>query len=115
MSPITGLLPGRPAESLRPGYAGIVTTPPDEPVRYTEIRALPQHRPRRHRVGLGGDAGQFDAGVLEHFLQPLDRARALLGLGAAQPGQVAQTADLGWRHEARTQGLSDSLCRQGLT
>src|SRR5712691_790933 len=25
-----------------PGYAGIVTTPPDEPVRYTEIRALPR-------------------------------------------------------------------------
>src|SRR6266542_6160815 len=42
MSPSTGLLPGRPAQSLRPGYAGIVTTPPDEPVRYTEIRALPQ-------------------------------------------------------------------------
>jgi len=28
-----------------PGYAGIVTTPPDEPVRYTEIRALPFERP----------------------------------------------------------------------
>src|SRR2546421_13108135 len=26
------------------GYAAIVTTPPDEPVRYTEIRALPIHR-----------------------------------------------------------------------
>jgi putative transposase len=26
------------------GYAAIVTTPADEPVRYTEIRALPRHR-----------------------------------------------------------------------
>jgi hypothetical protein len=33
--------PARPAESRRLGYAEIVTTPPDEPVRYTEIRALP--------------------------------------------------------------------------
>src|SRR6266511_1902554 len=49
MSPITGLLPGRPAESLRPDYAGIVTTPPDEPVRYTEIRALPAVLSRQAR------------------------------------------------------------------
>jgi hypothetical protein len=38
---------------------------------------------------------------LEHLLQPLDRACPLLGLAAAQPGQVAQTPDLGRRHEAR--------------
>jgi hypothetical protein len=45
MSPITGLLPGRPAGiAPTPGYAGIVTTPPDEPVRYTEIRALPNQQ-----------------------------------------------------------------------
>ena len=39
--PSSVLLPGRPTESLLRGYAAIVTTPSDEPVRYTEIRALP--------------------------------------------------------------------------
>ncbi|MGH3104184.1 MAG: hypothetical protein ACRDN6_08840, partial [Gaiellaceae bacterium] len=30
------------------GYAAIVTTPPDEPVGYTEIRALPPFEAARH-------------------------------------------------------------------
>jgi hypothetical protein len=39
-------------------------------------------------------------GVLEHLLEPLDRARALVDLCLAQPGQIAQPADLRRRHEA---------------
>jgi len=42
-----------------------------------------QHRARRDRVGLRGNARKLDPGVLEQLLQPLDRARALLHLGAA--------------------------------
>jgi hypothetical protein len=48
-----------------------------------------------------GDAGELDAGVLEHLLQALDRARALVDLRLAQPRQIAQPADLRRRHEAR--------------
>ena len=41
--PIIGA-PSGPPDGIAPhrGYAAIVTTPSDEPVRYTEIRALPE-------------------------------------------------------------------------
>src|SRR6266511_4473503 len=42
MSPIMGLLPAARRNRSDRGYAAIVPTPSDEPVRYTEIRALPQ-------------------------------------------------------------------------
>src|SRR6266542_4222101 len=91
MSPIMGLLPGRPAESLHRGYAAIVTTPPDEPVGYTEIRALP--------VDLGEQAGDQDAVVGgveaagERLLELRDlRPQSALGeLG--ERGRVAHPAE----------------------
>ena len=47
------------------------------------------------------DAGELDPGILEHLLQPLDRAAALIDLRLAQPRQITQPADLRRRHEAR--------------
>ena len=49
-----------------------------------------------------GDARELDPGVLQDFLEPLDRATALVGLRSAQTGQVPQPADLRRRHEARS-------------
>jgi hypothetical protein len=63
-------------------------------------RAL-EHRPGGDRVGGRGDAGQLDPDSLQHLLEPLDRPRPLVDLRFAQPGQVAQAADLRRRHEAR--------------
>ncbi len=73
-----------------------------------------QDRPRRDRVGLRSDAGQLDAGVLQHLLQALDRPCALLDLRLAQTGQVAQPPDLQGRHEARAhQPVLDQLTDPG--
>jgi hypothetical protein len=49
-----------------------------------------EHRPRRLRVAGRGDALELDPGVLEHLLQPLDRASSLVALRRAQPRQVTQ-------------------------
>jgi hypothetical protein len=72
-----------------------------------------EHRPCRGRVRRG-DARELDPRVLEHLLQPLDRARALLRLGDAEPGQVTQPADLRWRHKARPhQPMLEQLAAPG--
>ena len=60
-----------------------------------------QHRPRRLRVGLPGDAGQLDPGVLHHLLQPLNGTGPFIGLGLAQPSQVPQPTDRRRWHKAR--------------
>ena len=61
-----------------------------------------EHRPGGLRVGVRRDGGELDAGVLEHLLEPLDRAGALVDLSLAKPGQITQPADLRRRHEGRT-------------
>ena len=69
-----------------------------------------EHRAGGLRVRVRGDAREFDPGVLEDFLEPLDRARALVGLRPAQPGEITQPPNLHWRYEARAdQPVLDKL------
>ena len=63
------------------------------------LHNVPGRKERRDRLGLVLPAARARARaaqlrVLEHLLQPLDRPRALFHLGDAEPGQVAQPADL---------------------
>jgi hypothetical protein len=60
-----------------------------------------QHRPRGLRPRLRRDARELDPGVLEHLLDPLDRADPLVDLLLAKPGQIPEPAGLRRRHEAR--------------
>jgi hypothetical protein len=48
-----------------------------------------EHGPAGDAHDVGGDRGQFDAGVLQQFLQPLDHPAAFTGGGGPGPGQVA--------------------------
>ena len=60
-----------------------------------------EHAPHRDAERLRGDARELDAGVLEHFVQPLHLAAALLDLRLALAGQVAQFPDRLRRDKAR--------------
>jgi hypothetical protein len=69
-----------------------------------------EHRPTGQAEDPSGDRGQLDPGVLEHLVQPLLFPGAFFDLRAAVTAQVAQLADLAWRHEARAdQSVFDQL------
>jgi hypothetical protein len=59
-----------------------------------------QHRPAGHTKHVGGHAGELDPSVLQDLVQPLDLPGALLDLGLAVAGEIAQLADWAGRHEA---------------
>ncbi|EYT90032.1 hypothetical protein ThrDRAFT_04351 [Frankia casuarinae] len=61
---------------------------------------LLQDRPAGDSQRLGGDAGEFHAGVLHQFLQPLDLPGLLLDHDPPGPGQVTQVP-LGFRRHER--------------
>jgi hypothetical protein len=48
-----------------------------------------EHGPAGDAHDVGGDGGEFDAGVLQQFLQPLHHAGAFAGGGGPGPGEVA--------------------------
>ena len=58
-----------------------------------------EHGPAGHPADVAGHRGQFDTGVLEQLLQPLDLPAALPGDRGAGPGQVPKLADRLGRHE----------------
>jgi len=58
-----------------------------------------EHQSSRDAHDVGGDRGQFDTGVLEQLLQPLDLAAALAGDRGPGPGQVAELPDRFGRDE----------------
>lgn len=60
-----------------------------------------EHGAGRHTQRLGQHERGLDAGVLEHFLQPIQRARTLSDQAGALPGEVTKTANARWRHERR--------------
>ena len=59
-----------------------------------------QHRPAGDADDVGGHAGELDPGVLEDLVQSLHLPGALLDLGLAVAGQLAQLPDRAGRHEA---------------
>ena len=69
-----------------------------------------EHRPPGDAERLGGDRGELDLGVLEHLLEPLHLACALLDLRLAVADDVAQLAQRPRWHEARAhQSVLDQL------
>lgn len=58
-----------------------------------------EDRPPGHAENVGGDRGQFDAGVLEDSFQPVDLTGPVPGQGGAETGQVPQLPDRLRRHE----------------
>ena len=69
-----------PQPALRQvGELGGVTLPGDQ--RF-------QHGPARDAADVGGDAGQFDAGVLQELLHPLDLPATLTHDAGSGSGQV---------------------------
>ena len=73
-----------------------------------------QHRPRGGAVQISGDRGQFDPGVLEQLLQPLDLAGAVPSHGGTGAGQVAQLPDwFRWNERATDQTMGAELSKPG--
>jgi hypothetical protein len=66
------------------GQHGRVTLPLDQGL---------QHQPTGHTADVGGHRGQFDAGILQQFLQPLDLPAAFAGHHRPGTGQVPQLTD----------------------
>ena len=65
-------------------------------------------------VEVSGDRGQFDPGVFEQLLQPLDLAGAFTGDRGAGAGQVAQLPDrLGWNERPTDQTMRAELSQPG--
>jgi hypothetical protein len=60
-----------------------------------------EHRPPGDAEHVARDRGELDPCVLEHLVEPLHLARALLDLRLPVAGQVAQLADRARRYEAR--------------
>ena len=73
-----------------------------------------EHGPARHPQDVAGHRRQLDARVLEHLLQALGLAGALLDDHLAVASQVAQLADRAWWHEAGAdQAVLDQLADPG--
>jgi hypothetical protein len=49
-----------------------------------------KHRATRYSQHVGRDAGELDAGILQHLVQPIGGSGALLGEALAITGEVAQ-------------------------
>lgn len=47
-----------------------------------------EHGPAEDTHDVGGDRGEFDAGVLQQLLQSLDHPAAFTGGGGPGPGEV---------------------------
>jgi hypothetical protein len=62
-----------------------------------------EHRPAGLAEDVARDAIELDAGVLQGLMQPVGLPLALLDLGLAIAGEVAQLSDRLGRHEARPQ------------
>lgn len=53
-----------------------------------------EHCPARDTDDVGRDRGEFDSGVLQHLLQPLDLPTAFIFDRGAGPGQIMQQAEV---------------------
>ena len=73
-----------------------------------------QHRPRRLAVEVGSDRGQFDPGVFEEFLQPLDLAGAFPRHRGAGARQISQLSDrFRWDERPTDQTMGTELGQPG--
>jgi hypothetical protein len=69
-----------------------------------------QHPASRHPQDIGRNAGQFNVGILQHLLHPVDHPCALFDQCDAIAGQIAQvTLRLGWNEAGFQQAMHQQL------